>query len=81
MEVLDTKHELSTTPEPPELPSPHHAQGKNWLFSLAVGAFAMFILTLGLLAATTSLLLCFVVAPITLVFVTVIVHAVADRAR
>ena len=41
----------------------------------------MFVVTLVLLVATTNLMLTFVVAPITLVFVTLIVHAVSDRAK
>lgn len=81
MRKLDIQHELPVVPEPPELPEPHGSQGKNWLFSLAVGAFSMFVITLALIAFTTNLLLSLVVAPITLVFVTLITHAVADRAR
>ncbi len=81
MEPLDVQHELPLTPEPPELPPPHHAQGKSWLFSLAIGSFAMFVMTLGAVAFTRDLLIALVVAPITLVFVTFIVRAVADKAR
>lgn len=81
MQPLDVKHELPLTPEPPELPPPHHAQGKSWLFSFAIGSFAMFVMTLGAVAFTSNLLLALAVAPITLVFVTFITRAVADKAK
>lgn len=81
MEPLDVKHELPLTPEPPELPPPHHAQGKSWIFSVAVGSFAMFVVTLVLVAFTKNLLLALAAAPVTLVFATFIAHAVTDRAK
>ena len=81
MKPLDVSHELKANPELPELPEPHHSQRFNWLFSLAIGVSVMFIVTLVLLLATADLMLMFIVGPILLVFVTLVVHAVADKAR
>ena len=81
MKPLDVSHELPVHPELPELPAPHHSERFNWLFSLAIGVSVMFIVTLVLLLATADLMLMFIVGPILLVFVTLVVHAVADKAR
>lgn len=81
MKPLDVSHELKVNPELPELPPPHYSQAFNWLFSLAIGVAVMFIVTLVLLMTTANLFLTFIIAPILLVFVTLVVHAVADRAR
>lgn len=81
MKPLDVQHELPVHPEPAELPEPHTSPTFNWLFSLAIGVSAMFVFTLILLIATGNLFLVLIVAPILLIFTTVLVHTIAGRAR